>query len=151
MMSITETAMELFESKKTKGIKSQIANLVAIAQLDGHFSNAEMRLVFEIGEKNGVSKDRVKEIIRSKDAIKFKVPENDSDRFDRLYEAVMMMLTEPGNEEQKEDFCTELAIKLGIRMAVAAILVRKIAGGLHEAKLKEDIKTECADFLNYSA
>ncbi|MBC7450318.1 MAG: hypothetical protein H7259_02400 [Cytophagales bacterium] len=140
--------MEIFVSKKTKGIKSQIANLVAIASLDGNFSVAEKKLVFELGEKNGLSRDRVKEIIRSDEPIKFKTPDTDSLRFDRVYESIQMLLMEGDKEEEKIDFCTELAIKLGVRMAVAGVLVKKIVVGMKEEKSYADIKKESADFLN---
>jgi hypothetical protein len=141
--------MEIFVSKKTKGIKSQIANLVAIAQLDGHFSLAEKKLIYDLGEKNGISKERVKEIIRSEEPIKFKIPDTDSQRFDRVFEAIQMLLAEPEKVDEKLDFCTELAIKLGIRMAVAAILVKKIYLGLQEGKKYQELKDECGDFLTY--
>ena len=141
--------MEIFVSKKTKGIKSQIANLVAIANLDGNFSVAEKKLIFELGEKNGLSHDRVKEIIRSEEPIKFKAPENDSLRFDRVYECIQMVLAEGDNEDEKIDFCTELAIKLGIRMAVAGVLVKKIVDGMKDNKSHEVLKKESADFLSF--
>lgn len=141
--------MEIFVSKKTKGIKSQIANLVAIANLDGNFSVAEKKLIFDLGEKNGLSHDRVKEIIRSEEPIKFKAPENDSLRFDRVYECVQMVLMEGDNEDEKIDFCTELAIKLGVRMAVAGVLVKKIVDGMKSGKSHEDLKKESADFLSF--
>jgi len=141
--------MEIFVSKKTKGIKSQIANLVAIANLDGHFSHAEKKLVFAVGEKNGLSPERIKEIIRSEEPIKFKTPDNDSLRFDRVFESVQMMLTESDKEEEKIDFCIELSIKLGVRMAVAGVLVKKIVNGLKEGKSYTEIKKESSDFLVY--
>lgn len=40
-----------FIIKKTKGIKSHISNLVAIAKSDGNFSIAEKRLIFDIAKK----------------------------------------------------------------------------------------------------
>jgi tellurite resistance protein len=52
--------MVLFETKKTKSLKSHLANLVAIAKSDGDFSVAEKRLIFDIGVKNGLSTDEVK-------------------------------------------------------------------------------------------
>lgn len=141
--------MEIFVSKKTKGIKSQIANLVAIANLDGNFSVAEKKLIFELGEKNGLSNDRIKEIIRSDEPIKFKAPETDSLRFDRVFECVQMVVMEDDNLDQKIDFCTELAIKLGVRMAVAGILVKKIVDGLKANKTHAALKQESADFLSF--
>jgi hypothetical protein len=141
--------MELFESKKTKGIKSQIANLVAIAQLDGNFSHAEKKLIFEIGERNGISKDRVKEIIKTEGNIKFKMPESDTLRFDRVYEAIEMVLVDNIHEDEKTDFCIELAIKLGVRMAVANVLVKKIITGMQAKKTQKAIKEECSSFLSF--
>ena len=141
--------MEIFVSKKTKGIKSQIANLVAIANLDGNFSVAEKKLIFELGEKNGLSNDRIKEIIRSDEPIKFKAPETDSLRFDRVFECVQMVVMEDDNVDQKIDFCTELAIKLGVRKAVAGILVKKIVDGLKANKTHAELKQESADFLSF--
>jgi len=120
--------MEIFVSKKTKGIKSQIAKL---------------------GEKNGLSNDRIKEIIRSDEPIKFKAPENDSLRFDRVFECVQMVVMEDDNVDQKIDFCTELAIKLGIRLAVAGVLVKKIVDGLKANKTHATLKQESADFLSF--
>ncbi len=80
--------MEIFESKKTKGMKSHLANLVAMAKIDGNFSVAEKRLILDIGVKNGLSTEKVKKIIRSEKPIKFKVPKTDSDRFDKLFDLV---------------------------------------------------------------
>jgi hypothetical protein len=70
-------------------------------------------------------------------------------RFDRVYECVQMVLMEGDHEDEKIDFCTELAIKLGIRMAVAGVLVKKIVDGIKSNKSHEVLKKESADFLSF--
>ena len=77
------------------------------------------------------------------------MPDNDSLRFDRVYEAIEMVLVNGDNEDEKTDFCIELAIKLGVRMAVAGVLVKKIIAGMQTKKTQQAIKAECANFLNY--
>ena len=145
--------MVLFETKKTKNLKSHLANLVAIANSDGDFSVAEKRLIFDIGVKNGLSIDEVKKIIKSDSkSIEFKVPDNDSDRFDELYDLVSMMLAEGVCSEDEMSNCIELAEKLGFRKAITGVLVRRIVTlqvGEGEAKSREEIKILCGDFLNF--
>jgi hypothetical protein len=141
--------MDLFNTKKTKGIKSHIANLVAIAQSDGNFSVAEKRLIFEIGVKNGLSNEKIKTIIKSNEPIKFKVPKNDSRRFDQVADLAQMLLADGVYNEAEIESCIELAEKLGFKKAMVGILVRKIVIGLSNGKTKEELKAECADFLTY--
>jgi hypothetical protein len=141
--------MELFQSKKTKGIKSHIANLVAIAQSDGNFSTAEKRLIFDIGKKNGISTQKIKEIIKSDEPIKFKIPKNDSDRFDRVFDLVKMLLADGMKTEDELAACIELAEKLGFRKAICGVLVRKIMLGINGGSEHEQLKSECGDFLKY--
>lgn len=141
--------MDLFNNKKTKGIKSHIANLVAIAQSDGNFSVAEKRLIFEIGEKNGLTKEKIKSIIKSTEPITFKVPKNDSDRFERVYDLVQMVLADGGKGEDEMDACIELSEKLGFRKAIAGVLVTKIEKSILQGISREQTKTESSDFLTY--
>ena len=141
--------MDIFNSKKTKGIKSHIANLVAIAQSDGNFSVAEKRLIFEIGERNGLTKAKIKDIIKSTEPIEFKIPKNDSDRFERVYDLVQMVLADGERSEEEMDACIELAEKLGFRKAIAGVIVTKIEKSILQGIDREQTKAEAADFLTY--
>jgi hypothetical protein len=144
--------MVLFETKKTKNLKSHLANLVAIANSDGNFSVAEKRLIFDIGVKNGLSIDEVKKIIKSDgNSIEFKTPDNDSDRFDELYDLVAMLLADGEWTEDELSNCIELAEKLGFRKAITGVLVRRIVTlqSGEEKKSKEEIRILCGDFLVY--
>ena len=142
--------MELFK-KKTKGMKSHIANLVAIAKSDGNFSVAEKKLIYQIGERNGISREKVKEIIRTEESeIKFKVPKNDLDRFNKVYELVEMWHAED-KAEKEMDICVEIAEKLGFRKAIVGVLVNKLQHGIVAGKTQEELQNECADFLDYKS
>jgi hypothetical protein len=143
--------MVLFETKKTKSLKSHLANLVAIAKSDGNFSVAEKRLIFDIGVKNGLSTDEVKKIIRSDKPIELKVPDNDSERFDELYDLNLMMLADGEVTEDEISNCIELAEKLGFKKHITGVLVRRIVTLMtaEDKKSREEIKVLCGDFLVY--
>ncbi|MCS6824557.1 MAG: TerB family tellurite resistance protein [Cytophagaceae bacterium] len=144
--------MILFESSKTKNIKSHIANLVAIAKSDGEFSIAEKRLIFDIGIKNGLSTEQIKKIIKSDKPIEFKMPDNDSDRFEELFDLVQMMMADGVCSEDELSNCIEIAEKLGFRNAIVGVLVRRIVTLMsgEEPKSKEEIRILCSDFLNFN-
>jgi hypothetical protein len=147
--------MVLFETRKTKNLKSHLANLVAIANSDGDFSVAEKRLIFDIGVKNGLSIDEVKKIIKSDGkTIEFKAPDNDAERFDELYDLASMVLADGECTEDELSNCIELAEKLGFRKAITGVLVRRIvtlqsSSSEGEPKSKEEIKILCGDFLKF--
>jgi hypothetical protein len=141
--------MNIFPSKKTKGIKSHIANLVSIALSDGNFSTAEKRLIFDIGKMNGISNEKIKDIIKSNEPIKFKIPKSDSERFDRVFDLVLMLLADGMKTEDELAACIELAEKLGFRKAICGVLVRKILMGINAGLGHDQLKKECGDFLKY--
>jgi len=144
--------MVLFQNKKTKNLKSHLANLVAIANSDGDFSVAEKRLVFDIGIKNGLSIDEVKKIIKSDaKSIEFKAPDNDTERFEEVYDLVSMMQADGVCSEDEMENCIEIAEKLGFRNAITGVLVRRIVTlqNAEPKKNKEEIKILCADFLKF--
>ncbi len=146
--------MVLFETRKTKNLKSHLANLVAIANSDGDFSVAEKRLIFDIGVKNGLSIDEVKKIIKSDGkTIEFKAPDNDAERFDELFDLASIMLADGECTEDELSNCIELAEKLGFRKAITGVLVRRIvtlqSSSEGEGKSKEEIKILCGDFLTF--
>ena len=139
--------MEIFESKKVKGVRSHINNLISIANSDGNFSIAEKRLIFAIGRRQGLSNEKLKEIIKSNEPIKFKVPSDDAARFDQVAELVEMLLADGTATENEIATCIEMAEKLGFRKAIVGVLVRKLVLGMQNGKSKEELRLECANFL----
>ena len=140
--------MDFIENAKTKGIKSHINNLVSIAQSDGHFSMAEKRLIFNIGRRHGLKDEKLKKIIKTKEPIKFKIPDNDSDRVDMVMDMVEMLLVDGAATETEIADCISIAEKLGFRKAIVGVLVRKIIMDMTDGqKTKAEIKTECGNFL----
>jgi len=124
-------------------------NLGALAKVDGHIDQTELNYIISIGQKNGMKPDEVKSLIANSGTIKQIVPENDSERFDQIYDLVEMMLADGIVDDNEMEFCMEMATKLGFRKAIVGVLVRKISIGVKDGLSREHIKSESKDFLNF--
>jgi uncharacterized membrane protein YebE (DUF533 family) len=137
-----------FENEQVKRVKSHIQNLGALAKIDGHVDSSEMKFIISIGKKNGMKAEEVRALLANNNFSNFVLPENDSDRFDQIYDLVEMMLADGIIDDNEMDFCIEMAEKLGFRKAVVGVLVRKISMGVKDGLHREDIKQDAQAFLN---
>lgn len=138
-----------FENEQIKKVKHHIMNLGALAKVDGHIDSAELNYIIAIGQKNGMKAEEVKTLIANSGSLKQHLPENDSERFDQIYDLVEMMLADGIVDDNEMDFCIEMAEKLGLRKAIVGVLVRKITLGVKDGLSREEIKSESQAFLDY--
>ncbi|TGD79577.1 TerB family tellurite resistance protein [Hymenobacter wooponensis] len=139
-----------FESEQTKKVKSHLMNLVALAKADGHIDEREMNFIVAVGKKNGMRADDVRTIVGNASAGTLVLPDNDSERFDQIFDLVDMMLADGVVDDNEMDFCIDMAEKLGFRKAIVGVLVRKISMGVKDCLPREQIKEETQSFLNYN-
>lgn len=137
-----------FENEQTKKLKNHLLNLGALAKVDGHLDPSEMNYIIAIGQKNGFKPEEVKSLIANSPTTGFHLPENDSERFDQIYDLVEMMLADGIVDDDEMEFCMEMAAKLGFRRAMIGVLVRKITMGVKDGLSREEIKTDFQDMLN---
>jgi hypothetical protein len=139
--------LTLFATKKTKAHKNHIMNLVQLAKADGKISKSESGLLIKIGERNGVSAEEVFEMVDSSDDFFYKKPENDGQRFDQLYDLVEMMRIDGEVSPKELEYTTDIAEKMGVRKAVAWILVQSLVDGMALELPKEELKAKAAEYL----
>ena len=139
--------LTLFATKKTKAHKNHIMNLVQLAKADGKISKSESGLLIKIGERNGVSAEEVFEMVDSSDDFFYKKPENDEQRFDQLYDLVEMMRIDGEVSPKELEYTTDIAEKMGVRKAVAWILVQSLVDGMALELPKEELKAKAAEYL----
>jgi uncharacterized membrane protein YebE (DUF533 family) len=140
-----------FENEQTKKIKSHIVNLAALAKADGHIDEREMNFIVAIGQKNGMRAAEVRNVVANASAVNLMLPDNDSERFDQIFDLVDMMLADGVVDDHEMEFCIDMAGKLGFRKAIVGVLVRKISMGVKDGLPREQIKEETQSFLNYNA
>jgi uncharacterized membrane protein YebE (DUF533 family) len=140
-----------FENEQTKKIKSHIVNLAALAKADGHIDEREMNFIVAIGQKNGMRAAEVRSVVANAGSVNPLLPDNDSERFDQIFDLVDMMLADGIVDDNEMEFCIDMAGKLGFRKAIVGVLVRKISLGVKDGLPREQIKEETQSFLNYNA
>lgn len=138
-----------FENEQTKKVKSHLMNLAALAKADGHIDEREMSFIVAVGKKNGMRSDEIKSVVANSGNIHLVIPDNDSERFDQIFDLVDMMLADGVVDDHEMDFCIDMAEKLGFRKAIVGVLVRKISMGVKDGLPRQQIKDESQSFLNF--
>lgn len=139
-----------FENEQAKKIKGHLCNLAALAKADGNIDDREMNFIITVGKKNGMSGPDVRKLVAGQTSYESDIPNNDSERFDQIFDLVDMMLADGIVDETEMDFCIMMAEKLGFRKAIVGVLVRKISQGVKDAVPRDSIKEESLSFLNYN-
>lgn len=139
-----------FESEQTKKVKSHLCNLASLAKADGHIDEREMTFIVAVGKKNGMRAEDVRNLVANTNTATLVVPDNDSERFDQIFDLVDMMLADGVVDDHEMDFCIDMATKLGFRKAIVGVLVRKISMGVKDGLPRDQIKQESQSFLNYN-
>ena len=139
----------LFESDEVKKVKTHLTNLGALAKIDGHVDSTELNFIVAIGKKHGLKPEEVKTLVANADALKFEMPQNDSARFDQIFDLVEMMLADGIVDDNEMDFCIEMATRLGFRKAIVGVLVRKNTMGVKDGLSREAIKKDSQAFLDF--
>lgn len=142
--------LTIFESKKVKAEKSHLRNLILLANADGELSKTEADVIFKIGESRGLKKEEITVLFEEelkKESIL--VPDNDTERFNQIFDLVTVMLADGKVEDNEIDFCIEVAEGLGFSKAFAGVVVNKIAMGLSNHLDKEAIRSEMESFLSF--
>ncbi|UYZ59783.1 tellurite resistance TerB family protein [Hymenobacter latericus] len=138
-----------FESEQSKKVRSHIHNLASLARVDGHIDEREMNFLVSVGKKNGLSSSDVRSVVAQAQQHSLTLPDNDSERFDQIFDLVDMMLADGVVDDNEMDFCIDMAEKLGFRKAIVGVLVRKISMGVRDGLPREQIKNESESFLNF--
>lgn len=139
--------LTLFATKKSKAQKGHIMNLIKLAKADGIISRQESSLLVKIGERNGISEEEVFEMVEVSDEFFYKKPANDSERFNQLYDLIEMMTIDGIVDDKEMSYTIEIAEKMGIRKAVAWILVNRLVDGIKAGKKRDTLRRYASEYL----
>lgn len=139
--------LSFFEKEETKKLRSHIANLGALAKIDGHVDPTEMNYIISIGKKHGMKPDEVRNLVSNTSKNTPHLPANDSERFDQIYDLVEMMLADGIVDESEMEFCINMATKLGFKKDVVGTLVQKISIGVKDGLARELIKQDAEAYF----
>ncbi|MET4105231.1 TerB family tellurite resistance protein [Hymenobacter sp. UYP22] len=136
-----------FENEQTRRVKSHLMNLVALAKADGHMDEREMSFIMAVGKRGGLRTEEVRSIMGNSSAINLLIPDNDSERFDQIFDLVDMMLADGIVDDTEINFCVDMAEKLGFRKEVVTRLVRHISQCVKDGMERDQIKDDALALL----
>ncbi len=139
--------INIFTNSKLRLQRSQFRQLVAIAKLDGFLHDNEIRFLDHFGQKIGLSREDVEDLIEISEPSELLLPHELRSKYDYLYEIVAMGLADDQITESELDFCNEMAKKLDFKPEVAGVIVRRMAMEMKNSHTRESIFYNLKPFL----
>lgn len=131
----------LFGSKmKRELLDSHLKNLWEVAMSDGHIDETETKLLYQIAKRHGAGRGRANGIKKRMDKIPFVSPDNDGERFDQIYDLVMMMMADGEIDDNEMVVCNKYAEKLGFDKRIVDELVYSISSNITVGNDPEETK-----------
>ena len=104
-----------FEYQYLKYKKNHLKNLVAMAAVDGHIHEDEIKFLYKIGEKYGLKPKQIEEILNKRELAEPEIPEDHHQKVALLYDMVSMMMADNVIEDEELEFCKDMFHKFGYK------------------------------------
>jgi len=115
----------MFESRNTKEKLSMFADAVKLAAIDGHIASGEMRFLAKLGNDLGLSQKQVEKVLKDAGSIKFIVPKSEQDKIKHILRLINIMVVDLRIDKREMDFCTSIAVKMGLNPSFVSDIVKK--------------------------
>ncbi len=99
--------------------------MIGLAIVDHDFSDNERHLILSIGKAHRISEREIEELIYKPDKVDLTTL-NDDQKFELLYDLVLLMKVDKEVYYSEINYCQEIATKLGFEKSVVAELSAKI-------------------------
>jgi uncharacterized tellurite resistance protein B-like protein len=103
-------------------LPQRISLLVHVSKADKEIAEVERELIHAIGERNGLDKEHIDQIINNPSPIPRLRDLPEDEKLEYLYEVIHMMKIDGKIYQSEIQFCERLALQLGYRPGVVADL-----------------------------
>lgn len=107
-------------------IKEQLNVLINLAASDSKVAEKEAKVIYMIGQSNGISKEEVDAMMKSPKPIGDLSAFSEDQKFENLYHLIQLMKSDGHVFKSEIHFCEEIAEKLGYKKGVVAELSSRI-------------------------
>lgn len=121
--------------------KKQLNILIQLAEADKHFAKVEREMVFRVAKERNFPEEAVNEIIRNPEPIGTLGALSNDQKFEYLFECIMLMFIDQKIFESEVIFCKSIAIKLGFMKNVVEFLSKNFSNKTRE-ELKKTVLSE---------
>ncbi len=136
-----------FEHEYLSYKKRHMANLLALAKVDGDFHEAEVAFLNKIGAKYGLKPKHIESILSGKEKLKTYIPGSHEKRLEQLYDLVGMMLADEVIKPNELTFCVGLATKYGYKSEVIQRLMILCQHGSVDHEVWENLVKDADQYM----
>lgn len=127
--------------------KSHLKNLISVAMSDGNLDTNEAKALLSVANRLGIDEINVRQIVTNHKDIDFMLPKDRKDRIQQFWDLIMIILADGKVEEHEMTIFENFAMKLGIRKAIIAGIVRKFSGWTSKNESLDTFKSEFIEML----
>jgi len=128
-------------------IKEQINVLINLAASDNKVAEKEARLIYMIGQVNGITREEIDEMLKAPQPVGDLSSLTPDQKFEHLYYIVQLMKSDGKVFKSEIDFCEDIADKLGYKKAVIKELSSKIFSDPSVTSDRDHLKTKAQKYL----
>ena len=132
-----------FEYQYLRFKKNHLKNLVALAAIDGHIHEKEIKYLYKIGSKYRLKPQQIKKILDENESIEPNIPDQHHQKIALLFDLVGMMMADNVMEDAEMDFIKRMVQKFGYKTILIEEMIDLYRQGVDDSEAWED-------FLNRS-
>ncbi|MDN4165947.1 hypothetical protein QWY31_10565 [Cytophagales bacterium LB-30] len=128
--------------------KTHFANLYHVALIDHQLQKEELHLLYEIGERNGLSRNEIRELITQSQSQSFAIPQAFEKRVSMLFDLVSMMVVDGRLDEREAILCNHLSKEMSLPLSMVNDLVKLIVSAQIEELGADELQSELQGYIS---
>ena len=134
--------LSYFDNYDMKARKEHFLHLVQVANSDGVIDKTELKLLYTIGKKLGLTDPEIDELLKSKESKIFSPPYELDRRFHRLYNIVAMALADGVLYQHELSLIKRFAAACSFNDADSEKVINLLVNGIKYGKNWEELFVE---------
>ena len=106
--------------------KAELNVLINLAASDKHVADRESKLIYLIGQANGIPKNEITEMLKNPQPIHNSSSLTKDEKFEHLYNLIQLMKMDGQVFRSEIVFCEQIAEKLGYKKGVVAEMSQNV-------------------------
>lgn len=131
-----------------KMLKTHFANLYHVALIDHQLQKEELHLLYVIGERNGLSRNEIREVITQTQTQGFNIPQSFEKRVSMLFDLVSMMVADGRLDEREAILCNHLTKEMELPLSMVNDLVKLIVSAQIEELSAEELQSDLQEYIS---
>lgn len=131
--------LDHFDHSERKQDKEHFLHLIQIANADGKIDEAEIKMLYRMGNKLGLTQTEIDDLVKSAGQSAYIPPYELSKRFEQLYDVIKMVYADGEIDDKEMKLAEALAVKSGFADEDLPVLLSVLVDGIKNGEDEEDL------------